>query len=379
MRIAIVTETFPPDVNGVAMTLSRLAHGLELRGHSVQIIRPQVENSSVVNFGTFDEVQVMGLPIPGYPSLRVGIPSPRKLHNLWKSNRPDAIYIATEGPLGLSALDTAEKLEIPTTSGFHTNFHHYMQHYRLPLLRNAMAGYLKWFHNRTQTTFAPSPDILRRLELLGFENLQLMGRGVDTQLFSPTKRCQNLRNQWGAAPQDPTLLYVGRIAAEKNLKLFAKTTHQLRKQHPNLKCVIVGDGPEKEALQKEIPYATFAGTQQGEDLAKHYASADFFLFPSTTETFGNVVTEALASGLVTLAYNYAAPKMYIEDSINGFKAPMDRSQVFQQKATEILQNQPEWQNIRNKAVESVQHLSWVSILERFEETVQNVILKRQAA
>ena len=379
MRIAIVTETFPPDINGVAMTLNRIANGLEKRGHSLQIIRPQPEDSSVVNFGTFEEVQVMGFPIPGYPSLRFGLPSPRKLAQLWKENRPDAIYIATEGPLGLSALDVAEKMNIPVTSGFHTNFHQYMKHYKVPLLRNAMAGYLKWFHNRTQTTFAPSMDMLRRLDLLGFENLQLLGRGVDTQLFSPEKRCQKLRSEWGAEANDPVILYVGRIAAEKNLTLFAKSTNQLKEKYPNLKCVIVGDGPEKESLKKDLPYAHFAGTQQGEDLARHYASADFFLFPSTSETFGNVVTEALASGLITLAYNYAAPKMYIENEVNGFKAPMNNSKVFLNTALEIMAKQGQWAKIRQEATESVQHLSWNSILERFEATLHSVIEQKQKA
>lgn len=379
MRITIVTETFPPDVNGVAMTLNRIACGLQKRGHSLQIIRPQPEDPSVVNFGTLDEVQVMGFPIPGYPSLRFGLPSPRKLAHLWKENRPDAIYIATEGPLGLSALDVAEKLKIPVTSGFHTNFHQYMKHYKVPLLRNAIAGYLKWFHNRTQTTFTPSLDMLRRLDLLGFENLQLLGRGVDTQLFSPEKRCLKLRNEWGAEEKDPVILYVGRIAAEKNLTLFAKATNLLKAKYPNLKYVIVGDGPEKESLKKDLPFAHFAGTQQGEDLAKHYASADFFLFPSTSETFGNVVTEALASGLITLAYNYAAPKMYIEDHVNGFKVPMDKSKEFMKQALLVMASQDKWTKIRQEATKSVQHLSWNSILERFEKTLHFLIEQKQKA
>ena len=379
MRITIVTETFPPDVNGVAMTLNRIANGLEKRGHSLQIIRPQPEEPSVVNFGTYEEIRVMGFPIPGYPSLRFGLPSPRKLYHLWKEQLPDAIYIATEGPLGLSALDVAEKLKIPVTSGFHTNFHQYMKHYKVPLFRNAMAGYLKWFHNRTQTTFAPSPDMLRRLDLLGFENLQLLGRGVDTQLFSPGKRCPKLREQWGATEEDPVILYVGRIAAEKNLTLFADATNQLKQKHPNLKCVIVGDGPEKDTLKKNLPYAVFAGTQQGEDLAKHYASADFFLFPSTSETFGNVVTEALASGLITLAFNYAAPKMYIENQVNGFKVQMDQNQLFLNAADQILLDQTQWTKIRQEATKSVQTLSWTSILERFEQTLLNVIERQKRA
>jgi glycosyltransferase involved in cell wall biosynthesis len=379
MRLSIVTETFPPDVNGVAMTLHKLATGLEARGHQIQIIRPQPEDQPILNFGKFEELPVLGFPIPGYPGLRFGLPSPRKLQQAWKENRPDAIYIATEGPLGLSALDTAEKLGIPATSGFHTNFHQYMNHYKLPVLRNAMAAYLKWFHNRTRTTFTPSPDMLRRLHLLGFENLQLLGRGVDTQLFTPTRRCHHLRKEWGAGEEDPVLLYVGRVAAEKNLGLLAQTANQLRQQHPGLKTVIVGDGPEMESLAKEIPHAHFAGIRQGEELASHYASADLFLFPSLSETFGNVVTEAMASGLVTLAFNYAAPKLYIRDGENGFTAKVNKTQEFLHKASGILENQADWPTLRKTAHESVQHLAWDAILSRFEQTHREIASLGKAA
>jgi len=242
-----------------------------------------------------------------------------------------------------------------------------------------MAGYLKWFHNRTRTTFTPSPCMMRRLGLLGFENLQMLGRGVDTELFHPSRRCQNLREEWGAGPGDPVLLYVGRVAAEKNLGLFTQSYHQLRKQHPALKAVIVGDGPEKEALRKEMPDAHFAGTRQGEELAAHYASADFFLFPSLSETFGNVVTEAMASGLVTLAYNYAAPKLYIQDGFNGFTAKMNKEKEFLGKASEILEGIHHWPTLRITAHESVQHLAWDSILDRFEQTHLGVAGNREQA
>jgi glycosyltransferase involved in cell wall biosynthesis len=372
MRLSIVTETFPPDVNGVAMTLYRFATGLEKQGHQIQIIRPQTEEQGILQFPNFEDIQVMGLPIPGYPSLRFGLPSPRKIQQLWKENRPDAVYIATEGPLGLSALDTAEKLGIPATSGFHTNFQQYMGHYKLPVLRIAMAGYLKWFHNRTKATFAPSPCMVRRLELLGFENLELLGRGVDTQLFHPSRRCKSLREEWGATPEDPVAIYVGRVAAEKNLGLFIKSVTSMREQHPGLKTVIVGDGPELEALRKELPFAHFAGTKQGEELATYYASADFFLFPSLSETFGNVVTEAMASGLVTLAYDYAAPKLYIQDGFNGFTAKRGNEEQFLAKASEILGARSNWPNLRQSAHESVQHLAWDSILARFEKTHMQV-------
>jgi glycosyltransferase involved in cell wall biosynthesis len=221
--------------------------------------------------------------------------------------------------------------------------------------------------------------MMRRLGLLGFENLQLLGRGVDTELFTPSRRCTKLRKKWGAAPEDPVLLYVGRVAAEKNLELFVKSYKQLRKKHPRIRAVIVGDGPEKDALRKEMPDAHFAGTLQGEQLAAHYASADLFLFPSLSETFGNVVTEAMASGLVTLAFNYAAPKLYIKDGFNGFTAKLNKEKDFLRKAEQILEDQANWPSLRKTAHESVQHLAWDSILGSFEQTHRQLAGDREQA
>ncbi|MEM9025763.1 MAG: glycosyltransferase family 1 protein, partial [Verrucomicrobiota bacterium] len=379
MRICIVTETFPPEINGVAMTLNRIAHGLVAEGHEVLVIRPKQRDDKVSDHKhAFREVCVPGMPIPGYQSLNFGLPSGSKIQTVWKTWQPQVVYIATEGPLGFSAIRAAERLNIPTTSGFHTNFNQYMADYNLPFLKDVAGGYLKWFHNRTLATFAPSPDTIRELEALGLLNLRLLGRGVDTQLFSPDRRSAELRASWGASPDTPVAIYVSRMAAEKNLPLAIEAMTHLKQRDPRTKCVFVGDGPERENMIRRYPDFIFAGMRRDEDLATHYASADLFIFPSTSETFGNVVTEALASGLVTIAFDYAAPKLYIRNGENGHVVPFADEAEFVNTCHYALSQRDNWEHWRTAARETSLGLSWKHIIEGFVENLTEASKRFQA-
>lgn len=365
MKLCIVTETYPPEVNGVAMTLSRISAGLREQGHTVTIVRPR-QSSEAQNAQYEFETIVPGLPLPGYDGLRFGLPCRRTLRKLWKKSPPDIIYAATEGPLGQSAISAAEDLGIPVTSGFHTNFHEYMKHYKLPILAKIVGGFLTKTHNKTLRTFAPSQDVIDRLNAMGIKGTRLLGRGVDTQLFSPEKRDPKLRQRWGVDPETGIVaIFVSRLAAEKNIPLAAEAFARIRERHPNVACVFVGDGPERQKLEKKYPDFIFAGMQKGDDLARHYASGDLFVFPSVTETFGNVVTEAMASGLVTLAYDYAAPGKYIRTGENGYLAPFDDSAAYLKQLDHAL-NQPEqWAGIRKQARQTAEGLGWAKIIEGF--------------
>jgi glycosyltransferase involved in cell wall biosynthesis len=264
--------------------------------------------------------------------LKIGLPVNLRLKKQWRKSPPDLVHVATEGPLGIAALLAARSLDIPVSSSFHTNFHAYSRHYHVGFLRNAGLAYFRWFHNRAACTFAPSADVVAALGAAGFQNLHLMGRGVDTQLFNPARRDVALRASWGAGPDTPVAMCVGRLAAEKNLHLVVKTWAQLRASRPDLRLVLVGDGPLRPALERQFPEVHFAGAHRGEVLARHYASGDLFLFASVTETFGNVVTEALASGLVTVAYDYAAGRAHMRDGENGFLADFDDDDAFHSAA-----------------------------------------------
>ena len=186
LRIAVVTETYPPEVNGVAMTLARIVDGLQRRNHRIQLIRPRQHAAETPACNVhLEEVLSRGVPIPRYQGLRIGLPAKQALFRLWSLKRPDVVHIATEGPLGWSALAAAVKLRLPVSTGFHTNFHSYSQHYGVGFLKKPITAYLRRFHNRAQATLVPTEDLRRELAILGFENLRVVSRGVDTMLFSP--------------------------------------------------------------------------------------------------------------------------------------------------------------------------------------------------
>lgn len=370
MNVCIVTETYPPEVNGVAMTLSRISDGLRQQGHRVTIVRPR-QSSEAQNAHYRDETIVPGLPLPGYDGLRFGLPCRRTLRELWQRERPDIIYAATEGPLGQSAINAADDLQIAVTSGFHTNFHEYMKHYKLPILEKMVGGFLTKTHNRTRRTFAPSQDVIERLNAMGIEGTRLLGRGVDTRLFTPSKRDPALRERWGVDPETGVVaLFVSRLAAEKNIPLAVQAFERIRATHPDVACVFVGDGPERAKIEKKHPDFIFAGMQQGEDLARHYASGDLFVFPSITETFGNVVTEAMASGLVTVAYEYAAPREYIEDGINGYTVPFNDASAYLTKIEQVLATESDWAPIRLNARATAETLAWDGIISAFAQELE---------
>ncbi len=373
VRVAVVTETYPPEVNGVARSIACVVQGLQARDHAVQLLRPR---QTAVDHGlhpTPDEVLMRGLPVPRYPHLRMGVVSKRTLVNLWASRRPDVVHIATEGPMGWSALQAARHLKLPVVSEFRTNFHAYAQHYGIGWLRRPLLAYLRKFHNRCHSTMVPNAALAAELMAQGFRHVQVIARGVDTQLFHPLRRREALRAQWGAAPGDPVLLHVGRLAAEKNLQLLAALWPAVRERHPRARLVLVGDGPARAELQQQLPQAVFAGMQHGEDLAACYASGDLFVFPSVTETYGNVTPEALASGLPVMAYAYAAAGLLVRDGINGGLAPFQDETAFRRRLLALLDQPAALSEMRAAARASAESLDWDGIVQGIEQVYAQAI------
>ena len=374
LRVAVVTETYPPEVNGVAMTLARMVEGLHRRNHDVQLIRPQQEGRETAECSVrFHEVLTRGLPIPLYPNLRMGVPSKRTLVRLWGRHRPDVVHIATEGPLGWSALQAALHLKLPVSSDFRTNFHAYSEHYGIGWLCKPIMAYLRKFHNRTQCTMVPTNALQRELEASGFRRLAVVTRGVDTLQFAPQRRSDALRAQWGVGPTDLVVACVGRLAPEKNLGTLATAFEAIRSVDARAKLVIVGDGPLRAQLQSRCPSAVFAGQRLGDDLAAHYASADLFLFPSLTETFGNVTTEAMASGLPVVAYDCAAAAQLIRCGKNGVLAPFADLPAFVRHALALACDGALRRAIGEQARRSACELDWDGIAARFEGVLAAVI------
>ncbi|UVK82336.1 glycosyltransferase family 1 protein [Pseudomonas sichuanensis] len=367
LRITLVSETFPPEINGVANTLGRLDAGLRQRGHQVEVIRPRQAADSAPD--TEGELLLCrGWPLPGYPGLQWGEVSMHKLLRRWRRQRPDVLYIATEGPLGLSALRAARRLGISVVSGFHTNFPQYSGQYGLGLLTRLLTHYLRWFHRRTAITLVPSASQRLALERRGFENLGLMARGVDACLFNPARRSQALREQWGLAADDIAVVHVGRLAAEKNLALLRPALDTLQARYPQrrLRLIMVGDGPQRASLEQQLPDALFCGAQRGEQLAEHYASGDLFLFPSLTETFGNVVLEAMASGLAVVAYDEAAAAQHIRHGHSGALAMPGDQAAFIDAACWLLEENETLRRVRLNARQHASRQGWPAIVEQFE-------------
>jgi glycosyltransferase involved in cell wall biosynthesis len=374
LKIAVVTETYPPDINGVAHTLSKIVEGLQALGHDLWLIRPkQQAQHMAVQTAHFQEVLVKGVPIPFYNELRMGLPAKRELQRLWAKQRPDIVHIATEGPLGWSALQVARKLKLPVSTDFRTNFHAYSQHYGIGWLSGAIRVYLKKFHNRADVTMVPTAMLQHELQAKGFERVQVVPRGVDTSQFSPSYRSLALRQSWGVAEDEKVLLYVGRLAAEKNLGLVVQSYLKAKQHNERIRLVLVGDGPMRESLQQQHPDIVFAGYRSGADLAAHYASADVFVFASLTETFGNVTLEAMASGLAVVAFKHAAAGQCISHGDNGMCVDTESPQDFVQAVCAVVEAHSLQTRLAKQALLTAQTFDWPGVVQRTEAVFRQVM------
>ena len=366
MRIGIVSETYPPEINGVALTVHSFATGLAARGHSIDLIRPTQPHPHHDEPG-IDAIDVRSGALPRYPGLRFGLPAGRMLKQHWTQQRPDVVYIATEGPLGWSAARTATRLGIPLCSGFHTRFDQYADHYGVGFLSPMVRGYLRRFHRRSAATLVPTRALAEELIAMGISNARLLRRAVDTRLFHPDRRDDTLRTSWGADRATPVVLYVGRIAAEKNLELALQAFQAIRQKVPQARYVWVGDGPARAALQEAHPDFIFTGIQRGEALARHIASADLFPFPSLSETFGNVIVEAMASGVPVVGYSQGAAREHLVDAVNGYVVEPGDAEAFIRATAKLAANPGLIRHMGCAARDSMAGLSPDSVIRDFEK------------
>ncbi len=371
MRIAYVTETWPPELNGVSLTVERTVRFLRSRGHLVELIRPRQPGEAPLDAS--DEFRTAGCVIPMYPDLRFGLARAGTLKRRFRQSRPDLVHLATPGPLGWAALAAARSLGIATTSDFRTNFHQYSAHYGMGFLAGPVLGLLRRFHNLTRRTFVPTQASRRELTRAGFQHISVVGRGVDTARFTPAARSAALRESWQAGAGAPVFLAVGRVAAEKNVELGLRAFEAARRRRPDLRMVVVGDGPARERLAAAYPAARFVGARRGDDLAAHFASADAFLFPSLSDTFGNVVMEALASGLPVVAFNCAAAGEHVIDGQSGRIAVPGDEAGFIDAAAALAVAPHALQPMRDAAVTAARRATWDEVLERFESILLDTV------
>ncbi len=379
MHVSLVTETYPPEINGVALTLHTLATGLQRRGVETSLVRPRQPGAEpAITDGGPIELLVPGARLPRYHELRFGWPTVGRIREFWRQHRPDAIYVATEGPLGWAALRAARTLGIPAATGFHTRFDDYFGHYGLRLLTPLVFRWLRRFHNSAQATIVPTRELQAFLTTRGFDNVIRVGRAVDTVRFDPRHRDPALRAQWGAGPDDPVLLNVGRLAPEKNLDLAVKAWRAAVAAVPGTRLVVVGDGPERERLQRELPDAVFPGKLLGDDLARHYASADIFVFPSLSETFGNVTLEAMSSGLAVVAFDYGAAHEQITIPALGSAIAVDDPEGFVSATVDHSRDMIARRRIGAAARSTMEQQFHSDISERFASVLEDLRIDKAA-
>lgn len=289
MKIMLATDAWLPQVNGVVRTWNQVKLELERMGHELIVVHP----------GLFRTIQA-----PKYPEIRLAVLPGSGVRRLIQQEKPEAIHIATEGPIGLAARRHCVRKRLPHTTSYHTKFPQYLKEY-FHIPERLTYRFMRWFHGRASAVLVPTQGIRDELAANGFSNLVVWSRGVDTELFRPCEK--SVYN----GLERPVFLYAGRVAVEKNIEAFLKL------DLPGSK-VVVGDGPAREPLSRKYPGVHWAGYQFGEDLARHYAGGDVFVFPSLTDTFGVVMLEANACGLPVAAFPATGPIDVVKQGTTGY-------------------------------------------------------------
>jgi len=378
MRIVVVTETWPPEINGVALSVYKLVEGLKAKGHQVFIIRPKQKND-ISNKDTDFQLLVKGFALPKYPDLQFGAPVYGQIRQVLQNFKPDVVHIVTEGPLGLAALYAAKSIKIAVSSGFHSSFDEFAGFFGFSWLGKIVKSYLRFFHQLTEVTCVPSQVSLQRLAQWQMRcGLRVVSRGVDIALFNPQQRSETLRAEWHCDEQTTVVLTVSRLSPEKNISQVIEAYRVLQQQqaHRSFKLVIVGDGPDKTRLQKLAPDAVFTGMLTGQRLAAHYASSDVFFFASEVETFGNVVLEAMASSLAIVAYNYAGAGQLVTHNQQGLLARLGDRQEFLNIAKQ-LPSLTRLKEMGQKAWQVSQQQQWSEPVNQLEKVFYLAKRKQQ--
>ncbi len=326
-RIALFTGNYNLMPDGVSLTLNRLVRYLEQQGAEILVFSPTIRTPGMEHAGAL--VPVPSVPMPGRPEYRISLGFPRAARARLAAFRPTLFHIATPDLLGDRALTFARRRGIPVVASYHTHFCSYLKYYGFEELEGFLWKYLRRFYGRCRHVYVPTPSIaavLRAHEIMG--GLRLWERGVDTRRFNPEWRSLEWRRSLGIADHEPLITFVGRPVWEKGLSIFAEVVRSLERAHIPHRSVMVGEGPAGRALSRSLTRTVFTGYLRGNALSRAYASSDIFLFPSDTETFGNVTLEAMASGLPTVCANATGSSSLVIHGVTGFLAEPGRAQSF---------------------------------------------------
>ncbi|WP_433745992.1 glycosyltransferase family 4 protein [Falsibacillus pallidus] len=336
MKIALFTDTFFPQVNGVARTLKRYIDYLESQGIEYQVFVPSIEDCPA-----YPNIhQFASYPFFFYKECRTAVVLPRTVEVRLKEFSPDIIHVATPLTMGLIGARLAKKLGIPAVASYHTHFDQYLEYFKLKWLSSIVWKYMKWFHDPFQRIFVPSQETYSYLLNRSFQNISIWSRGVDSDLYHPMKKTVKIREKYQLGDRK-ILLYVGRLSPEKDVEILNQVIQQFPESYKNqIHWLIVGDGPSRMEMQSKLAGhpVTFTGYLGGEELAEVYASSDLFVFPSASETFGNVVLEAMASGLPVITSNKGGVKNIVKHGKNGYMCPEKNVNEFIQSISDLLNN-----------------------------------------
>ena len=337
LRLALTTGNYHHIKDGVSLTLNRLVSFLESQQIEVQIFAPKVKNPDLDHIGVLHAVH--SVPAPGRPEYRIPLSLGKKNRDRLTKFKPDLVHIATPDPVGFQIQKWAIKRNIPVVSSFHTNFISYLPYYKLDWLMEGGHWLLKRFYNRCEQVYVPTPSMSAELKAQGVHanRLRLWQRGVDSELFRPSKRSDAWRTAHSIKPEEIVITFVSRLVLEKNTELYCQVIRELP-QELNVKALVVGDGPARERMEELLPEACFTGRLLGEELATAYASSDLFFFPSVTETFGNVTLEAMASGLPCVVAKAAGSSSLVEEGKSGFVVSTADAVEAKEALTQLIVN-----------------------------------------
>lgn len=369
MRIAYFTDSLPPLTDGVSRTLSYLKKTLESEKLVYKFYSPfrPVDPEWSGNI-----YKIISVPFPLYARYRISLPSFHDLEYSLNKFEPDIIHVCSPFLSGLAAYRYARRHRIPVVNSFHTRFISYCKYYGLEWIEPYGWRYLRWFYNRGDLNFVPSATTIDELRDMGFMNLTLWARGIDIKMFSPAYADRSLKEKWSGDGR-AVALFVGRLVAEKDIDVLLDAHSILRQKGIDYHLVLVGGGPLKQKIEKNAPDIILEGHLEGEALSRAYASADFFVFPSTTESFGNVIQEAAASGLPAVGAAEGGVRDLIRHGETGFLAKPKNASDFAEKMEELILNDSLRNSLAAEAFETATSKSWDNINRRLFDDYRNVI------
>ena len=369
MRIAIFTDTFSPQINGVTNTLNQLIGQLEARGIEHMIFAPKYDHEADQG-----EERFYSLKLFLYPECRLALPNLFRIHDSLSRFKPDLIHSFTEFNMGITGLRYGKKYGIPTVSSYTTNFTQYADYFKMAMLKQPIWEYLRWFHNQNELTFCATNEARKLLQSNGIHRTAIFSRGIDTNKFNPLKRNEALRRSLGVEDQK-VFLYVGRVSFEKDLDILCQSSQQIQGRYGDKAAfVVTGDGPFLDKCRRLMPESTiFTGFQKGEELARLFASSDVFVCPSSTETFGNVLLEAMASGLPVIGADAGGVRNLITHRHNGLKFAARDEADLTRCMVDLMENETLSRHLIHHGIAFCQTRSWEVIVDELVKEYQQVI------